>query len=143
MLQSRCRDIATGDTWRVSVASFGAGEADGSIQITYPSGSPTSPLQTTFVVSPNSGSAVSVVVLRGPGPVAAQMNWTGTPANLALIVNGPGQVNAYARQDGPSPLSVNYVVTPADFAAGANWLVRVVSFSAGTDVSGNIQMAFP
>ncbi|MDQ5824638.1 MAG: hypothetical protein M3441_10580 [Chloroflexota bacterium] len=136
-------DFATGDTWRVAVASFGTGEAEGSIQITYPSGSPTSPLQTNFVVSPNSGSAVNVVVLRGPGPVAAQMNWTGTPANLALIINGPGQTGFYARQDGPSVLSVNYVVTPADFAAGANWLIRAVSFSAGTDVTGNIQMAYP
>ncbi|HEX8229286.1 MAG TPA: hypothetical protein VF826_08230 [Chloroflexia bacterium] len=136
-------DFATGDTWRVAVASFGAGEAEGSIQITYPSGSPTSPLQTNFVVSPNSGSAVSVVVLRGPGPLAAQTNWTGTPANLALIINGPGQTGFYARQDGPSTLSANYVVTPADFAAGANWLVRVVSFSAGTDTSGHIQMAIP
>ncbi|MDQ3927878.1 MAG: hypothetical protein M3328_01895, partial [Chloroflexota bacterium] len=136
-------DFATGDTWRVTVASFGTGDADGSIQITYPSGSPTSPLQTTFVVSPNSGSAVNAIVLRGPGPVVAQMNWTGTPANLALIINGPGQVNAYARQDGPSGLIVNYNVTPADFAAGPNWLIRAVSFSAGTDVTGNIQMAYP
>jgi hypothetical protein len=136
-------DFATGDTWRVAVASFGAGDAEGSIQITYPSGSPTSPLQTTFVVSPNSGSAVNVIVLRGAGPIAAQTNWTGTPNNLALIINGPGQTAAYNRQDGPSPLSVNYVVTPDDFAAGANWLVRVVSFSAGTDTTGNIQIAFP
>jgi hypothetical protein len=136
-------DFATGDTWRVTIASFGTGDATGSIQLTYPSGSPASPLQTDFVVSPNSGSAVNVVVLRGPGPVAAQMNWTGTPASLALLINGPGQTGYYARQDGPSVLSVNYVVTPADFAAGPNWLIRAVSFSAGTDATGNIQMSFP
>jgi hypothetical protein len=136
-------DFAAGDTWRVAVASFGAGQAEGSIQITYPSGSPTSPLQTTFVVSPSSGSAVNVVVLRRAGAIAAQANWSGSPANLALIINGPGQVNAYAREDGPSPLSVHYDVTADNFAAGANWLVRLSSFSAGTDATGNIQMAYP
>ncbi|HEX8221391.1 MAG TPA: hypothetical protein VF914_19540 [Chloroflexia bacterium] len=136
-------DFAAGDTWLVTVGSFGTGRADGSIQITYPSGSPTNPFQDNFVVAPNTGSDVSVVVLRGPGPIAAQANWTGTPNNLALIINGPGQVGYYARQDGNSPLSVNYVVTPADFAAGSNWRVSLVSFSTDTNTSGNIQLAFP
>jgi hypothetical protein len=136
-------DFAAGDTWLVTVASFGTGQAEGSIQITYPSGSPTSPFQDNFVVAPSTGEDVSVVVLRGPGPIAAQANWTGTPNNLALIINGPGQVSYYARQDGNSPLGVNYVVTPADFAAGANWRVSLVSFSTGTNTTGNIQLAFP
>ncbi|MDQ5826291.1 MAG: hypothetical protein M3441_19020 [Chloroflexota bacterium] len=136
-------DFAAGDSWRLTVGSFGAGSAEGNIQITYPSGSPTSPVQDNFVVSPNSGKAVNLLVLRGPGPIEAETTWSGTPNSLALIVNGPGQVNAYARQDGGSPLSVNYVVTPADFAAGANWRVSVVSFSAGSQLEGNIQMTFP
>jgi hypothetical protein len=136
-------DFAAGDTWRVTVASFGAGRADGTIQITYPSGSPTSPLTTSFVVQPESASDVSVVVLRGPGAISAQSVWTGSPNNLALIINGPGQVNFYAREDGGSPLSVNYNVTPADFAAGSNWLVRLVSFSPNTNTDGLINITYP
>jgi hypothetical protein len=32
---------------------------------------------------------------------------------MALIINGPGQVGYYARNDGGSPLLVSYAVTPA------------------------------
>jgi hypothetical protein len=136
-------DFANGDTWRVTIASFGTGRADGNIDITYPSGSPTSPFTNDFAVLPDSGADVSVIVLRGPGVIAAQSTWSGTPNNLALIVNGPGQTNAYARQDGGSPLSVSYAVTPANFAAGSNWMVRLVSFAANTNTNGQINLIYP
>jgi hypothetical protein len=136
-------DFATGDTWRVTVASFGTDRADGNIEITYPSGSPTVPFTNDFVVQPESGSEVSVIVLRGPGAITGQATWSGTPANLALLINGPGQVGYYARQDGPSGLVVNYVVTPDDYAAGSNWVVRLVSFAANTNTTGQINIIHP
>ena len=134
-------DFAAGNTWRVSVASFGAGQAEGSVEINYPSGAPV-PLVDNFSVSPNSARGIAVLVLRGPGAIKAQANWSGIPASLALIVNGPGQVNSYARQDGGSPLQVTYNVTPADLAAGNIWRVSFVSFS-DTNLNGTINLTYP
>jgi len=136
-------DFATGDNWRVSVASFGSGQAQGTVQITYPSGSSATPFTNQFVVAPGNGSEVNVLVLRGPGAIAAQANWTGVPANMALIINGPGQVGYFARNDGPSPLSVNYNVTPANFAAGDTWTVSLTSFNAGSNATGQINVTYP
>jgi len=136
-------NFAAGDTWLVTVASFGSGQAQGTVQITYPSGSSVSPVTNNFVVAPGNGEEVSVLVLHGAGAIAAQSNWTGTPTNMALIINGPGQVGYFARQDGPSPLSVNYNVTPANFAAGDTWLVSLVSFNSGSNATGQINVTYP
>ena len=80
--------------------------------------------------------------LREPGTISAQATWGGTQANLALIINGPGQVGYYARQDGPSGLSVQYDVKPQDFAAGPIWRLSVVSFGTGTAQDGNITITY-
>ena len=89
-----------------------------------------------------SGQVIHVLVLKRAGPIQAQATWSGTPANMALIVNGPGQVGYFARQDGGSPLSVSYTLTPANFASGDTWRVSLASFSA-PDASGNFKVAFP
>jgi hypothetical protein len=134
-------DLAAGDDWQVTVASFGIARADGTVRVIYPSGSST-PLSYEFAVDPGFGSAANVLVLRDAGSIEAQATWLPASAGLALIVNGPGQVGYYARQDGTSPLSVQYTVTPADLAHGDSWLVRLVAFSALT-VEGNVSLTYP
>ncbi len=135
-------DFAAGDTWWVSVASFGAGEANVTVRITYPSGSSVSPFTEQTMVKPGYGRAVNLLVLRGAGNIQAQANWSGTPANMALIINGPGQVGYYARKDGPSPLSVSYNVTASDFAAGDTWRVSLTALSA-PGAEGAINLTYP
>ncbi len=134
-------DLAAGDDWRVTIASFGAARADGTVRVIYPSGSST-PFSYEFSVDPGFGSAANVLVLRDAGSIEAQATWLPASSGLALIVNGPGQVGYYARQDGTSPLSVQYAVTPADLAPGDTWLVRLVAFSPLT-VEGNISLTYP
>jgi hypothetical protein len=134
-------DLAAGDDWRVTVASFGTARADGTVRVIYPSGSST-PFSYEFAVDPGFGSAANVLVLRDAGSIEAQATWLPASSGLALIVNGPGQVGYYARQDGTSPLSVQYTVTPADLAHGDSWLVRLVALSALT-VEGNISLTYP
>ncbi len=134
-------DLATGDDWRVTVASFGTAQADGTIRVSYPSGSST-PFSYNFSVDPGFGSAANVLVLRDAGSIEAQATWLPAPSSLALIVNGPGQVGYYARQDGSSPLSVQYTVTPADLAPGDTWLVRLVAFSP-LMIEGSIDLTYP
>lgn len=135
-------DLAAGQEWRVTIASFGTGRADGTIRITYPSGSGSGPLLNDFAVAPGFGSAVSAIVLGGPGPIQASATWSGIPTSMALIVNGPGQVGYYARQDGPSPLSVSYSVSPADFGSGDTWFVSLTALSP-PNADGSINLSFP
>jgi hypothetical protein len=135
-------DFAAGDTWRVSIASFGTGEASGTVYLTYPSGSGASAPGISFGVSPDYGTAVNLIVLHGAGAINATANWSGTPGTMALIINGPGQVGYYARQDGGSPLSVSYTVTPANLGAGDLWRVSLTSFVAA-DANGSIEITYP
>ncbi|MGQ9682611.1 MAG: protein kinase domain-containing protein [Anaerolineae bacterium] len=80
--------------------------------------------------------------LTGPGLIRFRLTWSGSQGNLALIINGPGQVGYYARQDGGTPLEVSYNVTEADFKKGDAWKVSVVSFGNGI-ASGTVQIWYP
>ncbi len=140
-------DYEKGQEWRVTVASFGTGQATGKIAISYPSGSSVFPFKGDFVVKKNYGSCVNVIVLRrlfltGGGTISAKATWTGTPANLALIINGPGQVSYYARHDGPSPLSASYAASAADLSAGDTWRVSITSF-VEANAQGDIELNYP
>jgi len=135
-------DFAAGDTWRVAIASFGAGEATGTVYLTYPSGSGASVPGIEFGVSPNYGSAINLIVLHGAGTISGTANWSGTPGTMAAIINGPGQVGYFARQDGGSPLTVSYNVTPGNLGAGDLWRVSLAAFSP-PDVNGSIAITYP
>jgi len=135
-------DFAAGNTWRVAVASFGGGEAVGMIYLTYPSGSTAAVPGIEFGVSPNYGTAVNLVVLRGTGTINGTASWSGAPGTLAALINGPGQVGYFARQDGGSPLAVSYNVTPGNLAAGDLWRVSLAAFSP-PDANGNITITYP
>jgi hypothetical protein len=126
----------------MTVASFGNGTADGVLQILYPSGSDTSPFEADFVVSQDVVSSIDLLVLNRPGLIEAEASWTGSPSSLALIVNGPGKVGAYAREDGNSPLSVSYEVSESDFGYGDTWRVSLISFTEA-NIEGSISLTYP
>jgi hypothetical protein len=132
-------DYDAGALWQITVVSFGAGVAqNGQITINYPGGS----VQDSFYTMPDAGRLVAVMPLEGAGTISGTAEWTGNPANLALIINGPGQVGYYARQDGPSQLSVSYEVTNADFATGNQWRLSLTSFSA-PNAQGQLRVSYP
>ncbi len=135
-------DFAAGDTWRVSIVNFNGTRVEGTVELTYPSGSSASPFVDSFDVQEGIGAAVNLIVLNGPGEISAEATWTGTPASMALMINGPGRVGYYARQDGGSPLSVEYTVTEADFAHGDTWRVKFKAFST-PNAEGNITITYP
>ncbi|OGO29778.1 MAG: hypothetical protein A2Z16_14905 [Chloroflexi bacterium RBG_16_54_18] len=135
-------DFSSGDHWRVTIASFGSGEANGSAELTYPGGASSDPITAEFMINPTSGRSVSLIILKRSGTIGSHAEWTGLPAQLALILNGSGQTGYYARQDGGSPLSLAYNVTPADFGAGEIWIVSLASFLEA-DIHGNIAIDYP
>lgn len=81
-------------------------------------------------------------IVGAPGEIRVQAEWTGTAGNLALILNGPGQVNAYARQDGTSPLEIRYAVTGADVSKGETWTIGIWNFGGGT-ADGDLILTSP
>lgn len=136
-------DFSAGDTWRISIVNFSSGHVEGTVQITYPSGSSISPFVDSFVVQDGYGSTTNLVVLNGPGEISAEATWSGSPGNLALHINGPGRVGYYAREDGSSPLSVNYTVTEGDLAHGDIWRVSLAAFSTPDNLEGSITITYP
>ncbi|MHB1295105.1 MAG: protein kinase domain-containing protein [Anaerolineae bacterium] len=140
-------NLAAGEHWWVSVASFGTGEASGTVEITYPGGSSVSPFTDSFTVKQGYATSTSVVVIRrllvdSGGTLEAHATWTGSPTDLALILNGPGQVGYYARQDGASPLTVSFSAADADLDKGDTWRFSLVSFSAA-NAQGEVALNYP
>ena len=76
------------------------------------------------------------------GKISAEVRWDGTAEKLALILNGPGQVGYYAREDGSSPLYLTYGVSKEDIKKGTEWRISVVNFYRG-DADGFIKITYP
>lgn len=76
-----------------------------------------------------------------PGPIKIKASWQGP--ELALILNGPGQINCYSRIDGPEPLSLTYDVTQQILNRGNQWQVSVVNFSKKGIATGKIAIEYP
>ena len=123
-------DFEEGSEWIVSIVSFGSDRADGDVFISYPNDSDRDFYEGTFAVAPSFGHVVKLLVLEGDGLISAEADWENGPDSLALIINGPGQVGFFAREDGGSPLAVEYEVTVQDFVVGDYWTVTMVAFEA-------------
>lgn len=135
-------DFASGDHWRVTITSTGSGEAQGKAEFFFPGGDIDYPFAVEFTINPTTARSISLIFLRDNGMVSANAEWTGVPAQLALILNGTGQAGSYTRQDGASPLSLSYKVSPADFGTGNVWLVSLVSLQP-SDLRGNLVIDYP
>ncbi|MBN1184613.1 MAG: hypothetical protein JXB49_20130 [Bacteroidales bacterium] len=81
--------------------------------------------------------------ITNTGAIEVKAEWSGTARELALILNGPGRVQYYARNDGQSPLTLTYNV-PADILSlGKMWKISVVNFGSSTIAQGNVQVTYP
>jgi len=66
--------------------------------------------------------------VKKPGPIEATLTWNSGDCPLGLILNGPGQVGYFARKDGASPLSLEFVVTEQQIATGSDWSITIACF---------------
>jgi hypothetical protein len=91
------------------------------------------------------GSSREVIELeiKTAGKIEAKAEWRGTASSLALILNGPGQKQAYARKDGQSPLSLSYEVSESLLSLGKEWKVSVVNFNSRATAGGRVRITFP
>jgi hypothetical protein len=83
------------------------------------------------------------IVIERPGRLSVQASWQGSATTLALILNRPGEQNAYARNDGSSPLTLEFDVTPELFSRGQEWTVSIVNFSARQSATGVVFIHYP
>lgn len=95
-----------------------------------------------FTVAGN-GKFVLELSLASPGRIKATADWSGTAGRLALILNGPGMAQYYARRDGSSPLSLEFEVTQELLARGAAWRISVANFEAGSSARGTVKVELP
>ena len=80
--------------------------------------------------------------LTNTGIIEAKAEWSGTSQKLALILNGPGRVQYYARKDGKSPQSLRYKVSGDILSKGKTWKLSVVNFEANTGAQGRVQIDY-
>lgn len=78
-----------------------------------------------------SGRMTIDVQLPAPGRLEARAQWTGTAGTLFLILNGPGQTQAYARQDGKSPLLLIFDINAELLAKGKAWRLSIANPGTG------------
>ncbi len=77
------------------------------------------------------------------GEIEAKAEWAGTAKTIALILNGPGQVQYYAREDGKSPLTLTYEVPHNILSLGKKWKISVVNFNSGKTAQGKVLVTYP
>lgn len=77
------------------------------------------------------------------GTIRVEARWTGDPAKLTLILNGPGQTAYYQRREDRSPLVIVQDVTEEILRKGQDWKVSVVNFGPRVAVSGTMTITYP
>ncbi|ADE13482.1 hypothetical protein Nhal_0283 [Nitrosococcus halophilus Nc 4] len=97
-----------------------------------------------FSITPTPGDRqVYQLTVDTSGRLIVHANWPSTIA-LALILNGPGQTGYYARKDGPSPLTIDFEITPELLEKGNQWKLSVVNFKGqGPPTVGRISLSLP
>ncbi len=94
----------------------------------------------SFDLSPYEKEIIKLTVHEA-GQLTVSVDWAGVPRSLAVILNGPGQVGYFAREDGPSPLSLAYTWTQEDLQKGSEWSLTILNVSGKSvsQVSINIE----
>ena len=80
--------------------------------------------------------------LTNTGVIEVKAEWSGTAQKLALILNGPGRVQYYARKDGKSPMVLRYKVSGDILSLGKTWKISVVNFGSNTVAQGTVQVNY-
>jgi len=114
-----------------------------SVQLAAPS-APVARLQQVFELSTEFGDReVLRFDVTTPGRIVSEAVWRGSATNLSLILHGPAQVGYYARQDGSSPLRLEFEVTDKLLALGTEWRLSVVNSDPAGRASGRVVLTHP
>ncbi len=86
---------------------------------------------------------VHAIEVEVPGQIDIEVDWTGDATELALILNGPGQIGYYNRRDGAGPLRISFNVTSALISKGSTWTISICNFSGSGFARGMLKVRYP
>ncbi len=92
----------------------------------------------SFVLNASDNRKVFSFNVNSPSTISINAGLSKSNENFAIILNGPGQQNAYARKDGNSPLYLSFTVTQDMIQRGGQWSATVVKFYKGESGSGGL-----
>jgi hypothetical protein len=82
------------------------------------------------------------IEIPGAGVLSVKAEWQGAAKTLALILNGPGQTQAFSREDGTSPLTLTFKISEEMLKSGNKWKISLVNFSRTGLAEGEITWSF-
>jgi hypothetical protein len=82
------------------------------------------------------------IEIPSAGILSVEANWQGQARTLALILNGPGQAQAFSRKDGASPLTLTFKITEEMLKSGHTWKISLVNFNKTGSAEGEIAHSF-
>jgi hypothetical protein len=95
-----------------------------------------------FALLAERGDATSWPVhVAAPGSLTVEATWRGAEP-LALVLDGPGQAGAFAREDGTSPLLLRFRITPELRQREGEWRLSIVNAS-GHPARGRVRISWP
>ena len=101
-------------------------------------------IQEKFELGPSFGDRHRYKIdIDKPGRININVIWEGTAAQLALILNGPGQKNYYARKDGESPMKLEFAMTSDVIAKGKSWTISIINFGNSGSARGVVTVDYP
>ncbi len=140
-------DLNKGDTWCLSIASFGGGEASGDIQISYKGGNP-NPVVLKFNVKPGRAYVTAVMVPfrmlnTWGGTVKAKATWTGSPDQSTLAIGAANKASPFASNGGGSGVSVTYEGSADDFNDHPYWTAKLSANWSALSTKGHMKLWYP
>jgi len=92
---------------------------------------------------PSGGRQEFSLKVPAAGTIRVEARWTGSPAKLTLILNGPGQTGYYQRLEDRSPLVVVQDVSGEILEKGRDWKASIVNFGDSGSAKGTVTITYP
>jgi len=94
-----------------------------------------------FVLPAGERKVIEIEIAQ-PGDLKVEAAWQEASSALAIILNGPGRAQYYARKDGPSPLALSFKISSTLVELGKSWKISVVNFNRSGQVQGSVRYTF-
>jgi hypothetical protein len=100
-------------------------------------------VQRQFALGGSPGRELVELTVQNPGRVRAEATWSGSAAELSMILVGPGVPRIHLRRQGPSPLRLDYEVTAEMLALGDGWGIALSRVSGTGSATGELTVVYP
>jgi hypothetical protein len=125
------------------VLESASNDVDAKLQIKYPSlGTDRLQFDGTVQFGGPRLSSTSVLALKAPGRVNAEIRWRSGPEQMQASLWAPGKDTYAARELSRSPLRISYDVGPGDLEAGSMWRL-ILEGDGAKELTGEVSVEIP